>query len=117
MTIQTISALLGILATLIGLIGALVGFCRGITRRVNAVSKGMQAMLRNQMIELWNEYSRKGYVPIYVRDNFENIWKSYHSLGANGVMNGIHNKFMALPVSEYDHDFHGEHHDHRNETK
>lgn len=117
MTIQTISALLGILATLVGLIGALVGFCRGITRRVNAVSKGMQAMLRNQMIELWNEYSRKGYVPIYVRDNFENIWKSYHSLGANGVMKGIHDKFMALPVSEYDHDFHGEHHDHNSDTK
>lgn len=111
MTIQTLSTLLGVVGAIIGMVGTVFGFFRSITKRVNAVSKGMQAMLRNQMIELWNEYSRKGYVPIYVRDNFENIWKSYHNLGANGVMNGIHDKFMNLPVSEYDHDFHSSTHE------
>ena len=36
--------------------------------------------------------------PLYARDNYENMWIQYESLGANGVMSDFHNKFMNLPV-------------------
>ena len=45
-----------------------------------------------------NAYSEKGYAPIYARDNFENCWKQYHSLGVNGVMDDLHMKFLELPT-------------------
>lgn len=64
-----------------------------------AVKKGLQALLRSQMINDFNRWSEKGYAPIYARDNFENCWAQYHSLGANGVMNGIHDRFMLLPTN------------------
>lgn len=32
------------------------------------------------------------------RDDFENCWVQYHALGANGVMDDIHQKFLALPI-------------------
>ena len=40
----------------------------------------------------------QAYAPIYVKENFENMWKQYHNLGVNGVMDGIHEAFMALPT-------------------
>ena len=62
--------------------------------------EGVQALLRAQMIGDYNYYSEKGYAPIYARENFENCWKRYHALGANGVMDDIHSRFMALPTKE-----------------
>lgn len=50
------------------------------------------------MISDFNKYSEKGYAPIYARDNFENCWKQYHSLGVNGVMDDLHMKFLELPT-------------------
>lgn len=63
------------------------------------LKKGVQAVLRAQMIDDWNKWSAEGFAPLYVKENFENCWKCYHSLGENGVMNGIHIKFMALPTT------------------
>lgn len=66
----------------------------------NALKLGIQALLRSQMIAEYNKYNEKGYAPVYARENFENCWKQYHSLGANGVMNDLHEKFLDLPVKK-----------------
>lgn len=63
-----------------------------------AVKLGLQALLRSQMISDYNKYSEKGFAPVYARDNFENCWKQYHSLWANGVMDDLHEKFLDLPT-------------------
>lgn len=63
-----------------------------------AVKLGLQALLRSQMISDYNKYSEEGFSPVYARDNFENCWKQYHSLGANGVMDDLHEKFLDLPT-------------------
>lgn len=66
----------------------------------DAIKLGIQALLRAQLVSDFNKYSAKGYAPIYARDNFENVWKQYHSLGANGVMDDIHDKFLSLPAEK-----------------
>ena len=63
-----------------------------------SVKAGVQALLRAQMINDYNHYTKKGYAPIYAKENFENCWKQYHGLGANGVMDNLHAEFMALPT-------------------
>lgn len=54
------------------------------------------------MIADYNKYNEKGYAPVYAKENFENCWKQYHSLGANGVMDDLHEKFLDLPVKKED---------------
>ena len=66
--------------------------------QTDAVKLGIQALLRAQMIRDWNKYSELGYAPIYAKENFENVYQNYHALGANGVMDQIHNDFLALPT-------------------
>ena len=67
-------------------------------KETNAVKLGIQALLRGQMISDYNRWMDKGYAPIYARENFQNCWEQYHSLGVNGVMDDIHEKFMELPT-------------------
>lgn len=90
------------IATAIGLpsifVTALVALLKFTISQVNSIKCGVQALLRAQMISDYNKYSEQGYAPIYARENFENCWKRYHGLGANGVMDDLHNKFLALPT-------------------
>lgn len=66
-------------------------------KQVKGIRLGTQALLRAQLITDWNRYSKQGYAPIYARENFENVYQQYHNLGANGVMDDIRSKFLALP--------------------
>lgn len=65
--------------------------------KTEATQKGVQALLRAQMISEYNKALDRGYAPIYAKQNFENVWKNYHALGVNGVMDDIHEKYMNLP--------------------
>lgn len=69
-----------------------------ILNQIKAIRLGMQALLRAQMIDEYNKWDDRGYAPIYARQNFENCWAQYHRLGANGVMDDIHKKFLELPT-------------------
>lgn len=83
-----------------GLVGFVWGKVQALRQENLAVREGVQALLRAQMIDDYNHYKDKGYAPIYARDNFENCYKRYHMLGANGVMDAIHDKFMELPTDK-----------------
>lgn len=65
-----------------------------------ALKLGVQALLRSQMITDYNKWYDKGYAPIYARESFQNCWIQYETLGENGVMEDIHNRFMSLPTSQ-----------------
>lgn len=69
-----------------------------VDKETTAIKLGVQAMLRAQMISDYNKYTEKGYAPIYARENFENMWIHYETLGANGVIHDIHDKFLELPT-------------------
>lgn len=68
--------------------------------QIKGIRYGVQALLRAQMISDYNKYQDLGFVPIYARENFENCWKQYHALGANGVMDDLHTKFLKLPTEK-----------------
>lgn len=67
-------------------------------QQIKAIKRGLQALLRAQLIADYNKWEEKGYAPIYARQNFENCWQQYHDLGENGVMDDIHDRFMKLPT-------------------
>lgn len=66
--------------------------------QIKAIKCGLQALLRAQLIADYNKWEEKGYAPIYARENFQNCWVQYHALGANGVMDDIHDRFFELPT-------------------
>lgn len=101
LTIKEILSILGMIGvpSLGVIIGWLAKTIKSEKEEQKALKKGVQAMLRSQMINDYNKwYENKGYAPIWAKDNFQNVWDQYEFLGENGVMNDIHNKFMSLPT-------------------
>ena len=96
--ILTILGMIGV-PSLGVVIGWLAKTIRTQKKAQEALKKGVQAILRSQMITNYNKwYVEKGYAPIWVKDNFENLWIQYEALGENGVMKKIHDEFMSLPT-------------------
>lgn len=95
MTIWTMLTTFGIPSICVG---AVIGISRQTVKEIRAVKLGLQAVLRDRLIESYNHYSEKGSAPIYARDNFENMYNQYHTLGANGVMDDMHKAFLDLPI-------------------
>lgn len=99
MTVYQWLSLAGVPTIVLGLLAFFGKKVLATAKETKAVGMGVQALLRAQMITDYNHYSEKGYAPIYARENFENCWNQYHALGANGVMDDLRQKFMALPIS------------------
>lgn len=82
----------------LGIPTVLAAAFRFVFLQIKGVRLGVQALLRAQMIDDYNKWEERGYAPIYARQNFENCWAQYHALGANGVMDDLHAKFLQLPT-------------------
>lgn len=82
----------------LGIPTALAAIFKFIFSQIKGVRLGVQALLRAQMIDDYNKWEERGFAPIYARQNFENCWTQYHALGANGVMDDLHAKFLELPT-------------------
>lgn len=67
-------------------------------KKTEALEQGVQALLRDRLYQMYAHYMEKGCAPIYARENFENMYQKYHSLGANGVMDDYYKKFMEIPT-------------------
>lgn len=68
--------------------------------QIHAVKKGVQALLRDRLLQGYKFYRLQGWADENERSNLENVYKQYHALGANGVMDDLRKKFLELPVED-----------------
>ena len=64
----------------------------------NAMQEGMQAMLRDHIIQTASKSMKQGYAQVYMVENMTHMFSSYIDLGGNGAVRFIFEKFMKLPV-------------------
>jgi len=81
-----------------GLFAALVSFIKIQVAQNKAIKAGLQAILRDRLLQTYKYYESKGYADADDRSNWDNMYQQYHTLGANGVMDDIRTKFFALPT-------------------
>ena len=96
--------------TLVGIIIALV-IKRPLEKRVQtaeenqakqqaqaaAIMLGVQALLRDRLLQGYRHYISQGWAPYDERQNLENMYTNYEALGPNSVMDHLHAQFIALP--------------------
>lgn len=63
-----------------------------------AIKLGMQALLRDRIIALYNHYINKGYCPIYARENIHSLYEQYQNLGGNGTVPHLIAELEELPT-------------------
>ena len=55
---------------------------------------------RVELLQAFRDCRQQGYANPDERQNFENMYVQYHSLGGNGVMDDVRRKFFALPMEK-----------------
>lgn len=66
--------------------------------QIVSIKRGVQALLRDRLLQGYKFYRQQGWADEDDRSNMENIYLQYHRLGANGVMDNLHDRFLQLPA-------------------
>lgn len=71
-----------------------------IFKRLNLLELSTQAILRDRLYAEHSKLMRRGRATYDEKNNFENMYKNYHTLGSNGVMDVIRKEVEYLPTKE-----------------
>ena len=104
MTTNEILVILGVPA-LAGLIIKLfwdltTGKYKKVKEETRLIRKALQAMLRDKLRQHYIHYIDEGHISYDDKQNFDNLYQIYHSLGKNGVMNNMYAEVMDLPITK-----------------
>ena len=69
-------------------------------KRSDAIALGIQALLRDRLLQTYHAGACQGFAAPDERQNFENLYIQYHALGGNGVMDDVRKKYFALPMEK-----------------
>nr|DAP44084.1 MAG TPA: holin protein [Caudoviricetes sp.] len=72
-----------------------------IFKRIKVLELASQAILRDRLYSEYNRLIDRGYATYDEKENFENMYKNYHSLGSNGVMDHIRDEVTELPTKQH----------------
>jgi len=80
--------------------GVVVGY-RRLSKKMHeqdAIKLGIQALLRDRIIQSYNHYMEMGFCPIYGLENMNALYVQYHALGGNGMVTELMEKIKDLPT-------------------
>lgn len=90
------------LQCLFGLICGAIGYILkkifGLYQRQRAVEKGVQALLRNELIRRYREYEIKKEISILDKENITHMFEEYKNLGGNGTVKKMYEDLLELPT-------------------
>lgn len=93
---STVQTVINIIAGAI--ISYLFALYRAKKKENNALKAGLQALLRDRIIQAYNHYcDDKKWIPIYALESINACFRSYEALGENGVINGLMEQLNDLP--------------------
>lgn len=69
-------------------------------KKAAAIAAGVQALLRDRLLQGYRFCQEKGYADFEERENLENVYTQYHALGGNGSMTDMRRAFRALPNNQ-----------------
>ena len=80
-----------------GIIAGLLAFIKVQVKQNQAIKLGLQAILRDRLLEAYKYYNHQGWASYDDKSNVLNLYTQYEVLGPNGIMERKHSDFLALP--------------------
>ena len=68
-----------------------------ITRR-GALTKAVQAILRDRMLILSEDYLQRGEITLHERDNYTSLYDAYKGVKGNTFVDDLYKEVMDLPL-------------------
>ena len=95
---QTYTIALPIILT--SLMGYIVWLLKRQKNDRDANSRGTMLLLRVQLIEYHDKYTKLGEIPSYAYQNFQEMYDAYHQLGGNGMVTKMKNEIEELHLKQ-----------------
>lgn len=61
------------------------------------LKQGMQALLRNEIVRIYDKQMKMGYCSSYMKENIKDMYESYHLLKGNGLVTSMVSQLYDLP--------------------
>ena len=68
-----------------------------VVKQYIGLKNGMQSLLRNEIVRIYETYTKLGYCPSYMKENLNDIYSSYHKLKGNGMDTAMVEELYKLP--------------------
>ncbi len=68
--------------------------------RQKAVELGVQALLRDRIVQSYYHYEERGWITLHGLENVNAMYKEYHALGGNGTVTALVNALRELDVRD-----------------
>ncbi len=62
------------------------------------LKQGMQALLRNEIVRIYDTHMKLGYCSSFMKENVKDMYESYHMLKGNGLVTSMVNQLYDLPT-------------------
>ena len=62
-----------------------------------ATRTGTLALLRSEIIQYYDKYIDREYIPIYAMENVLELYEAYYTLGGNGTIHKLIDELRTLP--------------------
>ena len=79
------------------LLTTLTGGIAYVFKQYIGLKQGMQALLRNEIVRIYDVQMKLGYCPSYMKENIKDMYESYHMLKGNGLVTSMVNQLYELP--------------------
>lgn len=73
-------------------------------KKNEAISTGVQALLRESIVSSYNKYSDKAFCPIYAKESIKKAYKAYSALGGNDVASELYRKILSMDEEDKNHE-------------
>lgn len=84
---------------LTGVLGVLSWLARHLYKRNKAIELGVQALLRDRIIQAHRYHTKQRYCQVHERESLNQMYLQYHNLGGNGVATGLVQEVLELPAT------------------
>lgn len=68
------------------------------TDKQNAMEAGVQALLRDRLIDRYREVKEKNEISILDRENLQHMYNEYVNLGGNGTVKQLMDELLEIPT-------------------
>ena len=86
-----------------GLVATCMGFIISQIKQIRAIKLGLQALLRDRLLQAYEFYGHRGWANYDEKNNVRNLYNQYEILGPNGIMDLKHKAFLVLPDEPVNH--------------
>ena len=63
-----------------------------------AIAQGVEALLRDRIIDCYHKYEKTGICPIYAKENIKRLYVPYSELGGNDIATELVEQLLEMPT-------------------